>query len=299
MTLLGAAGAQADDATAVRARVAAPDIPVANVQQHLKEFQAAANANGGNRAFGRTGYRASLNYIKGRLDQAGFQTRIHQFSYGGRTGYNLIADWPKGGSSGKTLMAGSHLDSVSRGPGINDNGSGSAGILEVALAVARADLQPAQHLRFGWWDAEELGLVGSQRYVASLPQSELSKISAYVNFDMTGSPNPGYFVYQDDPTVSRVFTDWYRSKGIETEYTSVGGRSDHASFANRGVTVGGTFSGAEGIKSSAQARKWGGTAGQAFDRCYHASCDTTANINERALDVNTDAIAHALWTLSS
>ncbi|WP_420903322.1 M28 family metallopeptidase [Streptomyces boncukensis] len=296
--LLGATGAQAAGQTGAAPRADAPDIPVANVQQHLRELQSAASANGGNRAFGGSGYRASLNYMKGKLDQAGFDTKIHQFSYGGRTGYNLIADWPKGGSSGQTLMAGSHLDSVTRGPGINDNGSGSAAILETALAVARADLQPNDHLRFGWWDAEELGLIGSQRYVASLSRTELSQISAYLNFDMVGSPNPGYFVYQDNPTISRVFTDWYRSQGIETEYTSVGGRSDHASFARAGVTVGGTFSGAEGIKNWSQAQKWGGTAGQPFDRCYHASCDTTSNINERALDVNTDAIAHAMWTLS-
>lgn len=287
--------------TAPAARVApeqAPDIPVANVQAHLSEFQSIAAANGGNRAHGRPGYQASLDYVKGQLDAAGFTTSIQQFSAGGGTGYNLIADWP-GGDASQVLMAGAHLDSVSSGPGINDNGTGSAAVLETALAVARSDFQPREHLRFAWWGAEELGLVGSRYYVANLPSADRAALTGYLNFDMIGSPNPGYFVYDDDPQIEKVFQDYYTGLGIPTEIETEGdGRSDHAAFKDAGVPVGGLFTGASRTKSAAQAAKWGGTAGQPFDRCYHSSCDTTSNVDGTALDRNSDALAHAVWTLA-
>ncbi|MFI9239777.1 M28 family metallopeptidase [Streptomyces sp. NPDC053079] len=277
---------------------AAPDISVANVKAHLNQLQSIATANGGNRAHGRSGYKASIDYVKGKLDAAGFTTTVQQFTSNGAVGYNLIADWP-GGDANHVVFAGAHLDSVSRGAGINDNGSGSAGILEAALTVAKQGYKPDKHLRFAWWGAEELGLVGSQNYVRQLPATERQKIDAYLNFDMIGSPNPGYFVYDDDTKLEGVFKDFFATRNIQTEIETEGdGRSDHAPFKNAGVAVGGLFSGADYTKTASQAAKWGGTAGQPFDRCYHSSCDTTANINDTALDNNSDAIAHAIWTLS-
>ncbi|MFE9364029.1 M28 family metallopeptidase [Streptomyces sp. NPDC006978] len=285
--------------TAPAALAAAPDIPLANVKAHLTQLQSIATANSGNRAHGRAGYKASVDYVKAKLDAAGYTTALQQFTSGGATGYNLIADWP-GGDPNQVLMAGSHLDSVTSGAGINDNGSGSAAVLETALAVSRARLAPDKHLRFAWWGAEELGLVGSKYYVNNLATAERSKLAGYLNFDMIGSPNPGYFVYDDDPVIEQTFKDYYAGLSIPTEIETEGdGRSDHAPFKNAGVPVGGLFSGADYTKTSAQAQKWGGTAGQAFDRCYHSSCDTTANINDTALDRNSDAIAHAVWTLSA
>lgn len=110
---------------------------------------------------------------------------------------------------------------------------------------------------------------------------------------------PGYFVYDDDPTIEKTFKDYFSGIGISTEIETEGdGRSDHAPFKNAGVPVGGLFSGADYRKTSAQAAKWGGTVGQPFDRCYHSSCDTTANIDDTALDRNSDAIAYAVWELS-
>ncbi|MFD5627708.1 MULTISPECIES: M28 family metallopeptidase [unclassified Streptomyces] len=287
-------------AGAAPARVAAaPNIPVANVKAHLAQLQSIATANGGNRAHGRTGYKASLDYVQAKLNAAGFTTTVQQFTSGGRTGYNLIADWP-GGDTGQVVMAGSHLDSVTAGAGINDNGSGSAAVLEAALAVSRAQYQPTKHLRFAWWGAEELGMVGSRYYVSRLSTADRSRISGYLNFDMIGSPNPGYFVYDDDPTIEKTFQAYYAGIGVSTEIETEGdGRSDHAPFDSAGIPVGGLFSGADYIKTAAQAAKWGGTAGLAFDRCYHSSCDTTSNINDTALDRNSDALAYAVWELSS
>ncbi|MEV6677726.1 M28 family metallopeptidase [Streptomyces erythrochromogenes] len=285
--------------TAVTAAPTPPDIPLANVKAHLSQLSTIAANNGGNRAHGRAGYKASIDYVKAKLDAAGFTTTLQTFTSSGATGYNLIADWP-GGDPNSVLMAGAHLDSVTSGAGINDNGSGSAAVLETALAVSRAGLQPTKHLRFGWWGAEELGLVGSKYYVNNLPAAERAKFAGYLNFDMIGSPNPGYFVYDDDPTIEQTFKNYYAGIGVPTEIETEGdGRSDHASFKNVGIPVGGLFTGASNTKSSAQAQKWGGTAGQSFDRCYHSSCDNTANINDTALDRNADAIAYAIWNLGA
>lgn len=300
LTVAGGTTAQAS----APAALAAPNINVANVQAHLTQFQSIANANGGNRAHGRPGYLASVNWVKSKLDAAGFTTRVQSFSYGGATGYNLIADYP-GGDLNNVVMLGGHLDSVPAGPGINDNGTGSASILEVALQMKATGFQPTKHVRFGWWGAEERGLVGSRYYVNSLSSTDRSKIKAYLNFDMTGSPNPGYFVYnaQDEPTGSLALQQrlqaGFTSLGVQTELIKVDGRSDHGPFSTVNIPVGGTFTGAEGTKTAAQAAKWGGTAGQAFDRCYHRSCDTTSNVNVTALDRNADVIAYALWATAA
>ncbi|HEV7626859.1 MAG TPA: M28 family peptidase, partial [Streptomyces sp.] len=129
---------------------------------------------------------------------------------------------------------------------------------------------------------------------------ETKSISTYLNFDMIASPNAGYFVYDDDAAVKKVFTDWYTKKDIKTETSEeVNGRSDHASFAAAGVTVGGTFTGAGETMTEEQAKQWDGKAGEPYDNCYHSKCDDVSNLNEKALDVNTDAIANAVWELSS
>ncbi|WP_327718754.1 M28 family metallopeptidase [Streptomyces sp. NBC_00490] len=298
MLLTGGSIAGAAPAPEVTA-AAAPDIPVANVKAHLTQLQSIATANGGNRAHGRAGYKASLDYVKAKLDAAGYTTTIQQFTSSSRVGYNLIADWP-GGDTNQVVMAGSHLDSVTSGAGINDNGSGSAAVLETALAVSRAGYQPTKHLRFAWWGAEELGLVGSRYYVNNLSSTNRAKISGYLNFDMIGSPNPGYFVYDDDPAIEKTFKDYFTGLGVPTEIETEGdGRSDHAPFKSAGVPVGGLFTGASRTKTAAQVAKWGGTSGQAFDRCYHSSCDTTSNISDTALNRNSDAVAYAVWELSS
>ncbi|GAA2404066.1 M28 family metallopeptidase [Actinomadura vinacea] len=310
-----AAGALAAPTTAAAAPApavaAAPDIPIANVKAHLAQLQSIATANGGNRAHGQPGFRASLDYVKARLDAAGYQTTIQSFTASGATGYNLIADWP-GGDANQVLMTGAHLDGVRAGAGINDNGSGSAAVLETALAVARSGYRPAKHLRFGWWGAEELGLIGSNRYVASLPAAERTKIKGYLNYDMIGSPNPGYFVYDGDNSdgvgsgpgpagsaeIERTINGYFSGIGVPTRGTDFDGRSDYGPFIRAGIPAGGTFTGAEGRKTAAQVQLWGGQSGVAFDRCYHGSCDSSSNINDTALDRNSDSIAHAVWTLA-
>ena len=192
-----AAEALAAPPKAAAAVLAVPDISLTNVKAHLTQLQSIATANGGNRAHGRPGFQASRDYVKAQLDAAGWVTTIQPFTTGGATGWNVIADWP-GGDPNQVLMAGAHLDSVTAGPGINDDGSGTAALLEVAKTISATGFAPDKHLRFAWFGAEELGLRGSQFYVNNLPAAERAKIKGYLNFDMTGSPNPGYFLYDGD-----------------------------------------------------------------------------------------------------
>lgn len=290
------------------APTAAPDIDGAAVTGHLQQLQDIAEANGGHRAFGSTGYTRSLEYIRGRLDAAGFETQVQTFSDNGTTGRNLVADWP-GGDTSQTLMVGAHLDGVRSGPGINDNGTGSAATLEVALAIAKAGPTSGKHVRFAWWDAEEIGLVGSTRYVDSLTASERDEISGYYNFDMIGSSNAGFFVYDGDDSdgegagpgpqgsaaMETSLTDYFSSVGIDSEGTDFDGRSDYGPFIEAGIPAGGTFSGAEDTMTAAQAQNWDGVAGQPFDTCYHRACDTLEKVDTAALDTHSDAIAAAVW----
>ncbi|MGA4847510.1 M28 family metallopeptidase [Streptomyces sp. G5(2025)] len=294
------AGTQAS-ATAPQARKQAPDISVDAVFKHLVALQKIADKNGGHRAHGSTGYAASLTYVKAIMDKAGFKTSVQEFEFGGKKSYNLLADWEKGGKPhAETLMVGAHLDSVDTSAGINDNGSAVAAVIETALAVSKGEIKPKKHMRFGFWGTEEETFIGSTHYVNNLTPAELGEISAYVNFDMIGSPNPGYFVYNQDAEIEGLFKKFFAGKGISTEpATALDGRSDHESFRAKGVRVGGTFTGSAEVKTAEQAKKWGGTAGEAMDKCYHLACDTPANINKKALDLNSDAMAYVVTKLSA
>ncbi|MCI2422709.1 M28 family metallopeptidase [Saccharopolyspora sp. K220] len=290
----------------------APATGVAAVQEHLQELQAIAEANGGNRAAGQPGYRASLDYVKAQLDGAGFITTIQEFDALGGPTYNLLAETP-GGDANSVVMFGAHLDSVSEGPGINDNGTGSAAILQAALDYAGSGATPTNKLRFAFWGAEEEGLVGSTHYVQTLPEAERSKIVAYLNFDMVGSPNAGYFTYDGDDSdgegagpgpegsaqIEQLLNDSLGAAGVATEGTDFDGRSDYGPFIEVGIPAGGTFTGAEQSKTPEQAEKWGGQAGEAFDSCYHQACDTVENVDTQALDRNLQAIASAVETYAA
>jgi Zn-dependent M28 family amino/carboxypeptidase len=220
---------------------------------------------------------------------------------------NVLAE-SRWGDPNKIVMLGAHLDSVADGPGVNDNGSGTAGILETALTVR--DTQTRNRLRFAFWGAEELGLLGSKHYVADLPAAEKAKIKMYLNFDMIASPNYGLFVYDGDDSdgvgagpgpvgsaqLERDINEFLDKRGTPHEGTDFTGRSDYGPFIEVGIPSGGTFTGAEGIKTDKQAEKFGGTAGVAYDSCYHAKCDSISNIDMKAFAVNIGVIANAVGT---
>ena len=223
---------------------------------------------------------------------------------------NVIAE-TKSGDPNKVIVVGAHLDSVGTGAGINDNGSGSATNLEIAEQIAKMKLR--NKVRFVWFSAEESGLLGSEAYVASLPDSERAKIAAMLNFDMVASPNFARFVYDGDLSdspappggapagsadIENLFLDYFAGQRLATEPTAFDGRSDYGPFIAAGIPAGGLFTGAEEIKTPEQVALYGGTAGVPFDICYHQGCDNLLNLSTRGLDQMSDAAAHATITLA-
>jgi Zn-dependent M28 family amino/carboxypeptidase len=232
------------------------------------------------------------------------------------TQVNVLAE-SRGGDPNNVVMAGAHLDSVPAGPGINDNGSGSAALIEVAEQMAKVN--PRNKVRFAWWGAEEDGLLGSEAYVAGLSEEELDRITLYLNFDMIGSPNYGLFIYDGDDSddegegpgpegsaqIEATFERFFDSRNLPTKGTDFTGRSDYGPFIAVGIPAGGLFTGAEGIKTADEVTLWGGIAGAQYDPCYHLACDTFAGTGSGAgstppgrgliaLDINSDAVAYAV-----
>ncbi len=195
-----------------------------------------------------------------------------------RQSANVIAETAAGGRGDRVVMAGAHLDSVPAGPGINDNGSGVAALL--ALADALGGRAPGAPVRLGFWTAEELGLIGSRRYVAGLDRAERRHVAAYLNLDMVGSPNASLRVYHDgDPRIERLLR---RLVGPRARRTSPGGATDSGPFRRAGIPVGGLFSGAS----------------RREDPCYHRACDDLENVDPVALEQLSRAAARGLRRLS-
>ena len=231
------------------------------------------------------------------------------------TTHNVIAETPTGADD-NVIVVGAHLDSVGVGPGIQDNGSGSATILEIAEQMSK--VKPRNKVRFMWFGAEESGLLGSSHYVASLAEAQQADIAAMLNFDMIASPNFVRFVYDGDLSdseppdpdaedggapagsaqIEQLFLDYFASQGLETEPTAFDGRSDYGPFIEVGIPAGGLFTGAEGIKSPEQEAIYGGVAGEQYDQCYHLGCDDIDNLSLTALDQMSDAAAHATISLA-
>lgn len=221
------------------------------------------------------------------------------------TAQNVVAETP-GGSSKNVVMAGAHLDSVADGPGINDNGSGSAALLEIAHRLSDSGVEPNNKIRFAWWGAEEEGLIGSTDYVAGLKKKQLSKIALYLNFDMVGSPNFARLIYDGDgdafdsegpkgsDKIEATFEKYFKKADLATGPTQFDGRSDYLGFIDAGIPAGGLFTGAEEVKTDKEANLYGGKAGVAFDHCYHQACDDLENVSRKAIKQMTPAIADSV-----
>ena len=222
-----------------------------------------------------------------------------------RTTYNVIAE-TKSGDHDNVVFLGAHTDSVEQGPGINDDGSGTIGILEIAKALK--DFSVTNAVRFGFWTAEEFGLLGSEYYVSQLNQSaeEIAKVRLYLNFDMIASPNYYLAVYDGDGSefglvgppgsdqIEADFQDFYVANGQNYTATAFDGRSDYGAFLDNGIASGGLFTGAEGVKTEEEALQFGGTAGIAYDPNYHQAGDTPDNLELDAFLLNTRSAANSV-----
>ncbi|QCQ92437.1 M20/M25/M40 family metallo-hydrolase [Rhodococcus sp. SGAir0479] len=219
---------------------------------------------------------------------------------------NVIAQ-TKTGDADNVVMVGAHLDSVPDGPGINDDGSGVASVLETARQLGAAP-NVTNAVRFAFWGAEEVGLNGSEAYVGSLDDAARSEIALYLNFDMVGSPNAGYFVYDGDNSdnvgegpgpegsagIERTFGAILLQSGVTPGGTDFDGRSDYGPFIAVGIPAGGLFTGAEDRKTPVQAEQWGGEPDAPLDPNYHTPQDTVANLDRAALALNARAIGHGV-----
>jgi Zn-dependent M28 family amino/carboxypeptidase len=197
----------------------------------------------------------------------------------------VIAESKKGDPN-HIVLAGAHLDSVPAGPGINDDGSGTAWQLELGEQISKLGTPPRHKIRLMWFGGEEDGLVGSQYYAANLSQAEIDKIDVMIDTDMIASPNYVRLVYDGDGdelepagppgsgVIEDVFERYFQQREMATLPQAFDGRSDYVGFINRGIPGGGIFAGAEVHKTAEQVAVFGGVAGEQYDPCYHEDCDT-------------------------
>jgi Zn-dependent M28 family amino/carboxypeptidase len=215
--------------------------------------------------------------------------------------HSIIAELP-GTDPSSVVMLGAHLDSVIDGPGINDNGSGVAAMLEIARALSTE--QPRSTIRLAFWAAEEVGLQGSANYVGRLSSADRAAVAAYLNADMVASPNGYAAVYREPsaPKGSEVVTALLRAAlgaaGKVPVDVDVGGASDHYLFNQFGIPTGGVFSGADEIVTPAQAASADAIAGQPADPCYHQACDDGSALDLELARRLTAALADVAVQLS-
>ena len=304
-----AAVPQLTPASTVDARTVLAAFKSRDMVGHLQALQRVADANGGNRASGTSGYEESARYVEEQLRAAGYEPARQSFTFkeDGRRGktvesFNILAD--TGGSAGHTVVVGAHLDSVREGPGIDDNGSGVAAVLETARWMKEAGITPANRVRFAFWGGEEDGLYGSQHYVDELSAAEIGQTAANLNVDMVASPNGVRSVHDGDGTdfghagpagskaIEDVFFRYFQENALPAETTPFDGGSDYDAFLSAGIPGGGLFTGDEKRKTQAQAQAYGGVAGKDLDPCYHEACDTIANTNPELLTEMSGALAY-------
>jgi aminopeptidase S len=288
------------------------DVSDARAMKHLQALQKIADEHGGNRAAGTAGYDASVEYVARVLRKAGFKVSTPTYETSGgwhrrrasEPERNVIAQTRTGNPS-QVVMIGAHLDSVEEGPGIVDDGSGVASLLEIATQLG-ADSSVQNMVRFGFFGGEENGAEGSTGYVEGLSAADRQKIKLYLNVDMVASPNGGYFVQGgkgDDPeetgpagsaTIARVLADQLVKTGVTSPEIIEFVGDDESAFIEAGIPVGGAENGDEDQKMRRQAKQWGGQAGEHYDRCYHQACDTVDNVNRDVLNHYLRALAGTL-----
>lgn len=220
---------------------------------------------------------------------------------------NVLAQ-TKTGTPDEVVMVGARLDSPPGSPGINSAGSGVAAVLETALQLG--PLPPVTNaVRFAFWGD---GINGAMDYVFGMDSEGLNSIALYLNFDMLGSPNAGYFTDDGDQSglpgtgvrsadvpegsaaIERTLAGYLNLAGKRPADMPLSIRSYYHPFLVAGVPIGGMTTGASQTKTTVQARLWGGQAGVAFDPQYLSVGDTVDNINRQALEVMGSGVAFAV-----
>lgn len=250
------------------------------------------------------------------LSQAGAVTvRIEiQTTDESRTAKNIIAETPYGNAD-QVIMLGARLDSSPNSPGINDNATGAAALLEIAAQISEIGFDHLNAIRFAWWMGRD-GLAGAIHYTENLSEAEAAKIGMYLSADPIGSPNYVIGVYDTDVSetgndpvsitgdpndfpvysdeIEAAFVAYFQAHGVIPVPMPVSGDTDYYPFIFIDVPFGGLFTGTDGIKTTAQAAVFGGNAGEPYDICNGLDCDDMSNVDSDAFLQNTKALANVL-----
>jgi hypothetical protein len=228
---------------------------------------------------------------------------------------NVVAQ-TKTGDAHNVVVAGAHLGSAPHSPGMNDDGSGVAAVLEAAVQLGGSPTV-TNAVRFAFWGSDESGLEGSTKYVGGLDRQQIADIAVYLNFDMLASKNAGYFTYDGDQSgqpgpgipaatvpqgsagAERTLAGYLNLAGVRPADMPLSRASDYGPFLAAGIPIGGITTGASQLKSEVQARLWGGKAGAPFDPDYRTTGDVLPNVNSQALAITGPAVAFAVGTYAA
>lgn len=186
-------------------------------------------------------------------DHVGYQQSPPGQGRGGGGGGTQAAAPAAGGCVGQSRDTPKPGDVINNGA--DDDGSGTVAIMAIAKAFA-AGPKPKRSLLFVWHAGEESGLLGS-RYMADYPVVPLEKVSAQFNIDMVGrnrcdeagESNTVYIVGSDRISTELHNVNEEANSGLErpmkldyemndpTDPESIYTRSDHYSYASRGVPI--------------------------------------------------------------
>ena len=247
---------------------------------------------------------------------------------------NVCGDTPVGDPTSVVLVGG-HSDGVVRGPGTNDDGSGSVSTLVLAIALTKLmantsiNYQPVNMVKFCWFGGEEAGLLGSNEVVRVGVEQDRNPSARVgtrardwaimVDLDMLGSMNFQNWVYDANvyippPTpirahngskiLSNLFFEYFDQNNLPRDSETFDGRSDYGPFLVAGVPAGGVCAGADKRKTEAQRQRyqamtgWGGVTGAICDQCYHQACDTIENIHWGVFTNQTQSAAYVMEKLA-
>ena len=238
-------------------------------------------------------YTSACDFVEQTLAALGYATSRPSIVVRGAPSHNVTAKRPGTGSAPRGLvLVTAHLDSIndegnasSPAPGADDDGSGSAGVLQIARAIK--DKPSANDVQFVLFGGEEQGLHGSKQFVAAMTAADRARVRAVVHMDMIGSLNTASpAVLLEGAALSQAVIDGldaaagtYTGLAVQTSLNPE--RSDHVSFIDKGVPAVLTIEGTDDA-----------------NHAVHTARDTLEQINfELALDIlrmNTAFVANVL-----
>ncbi|EXB28138.1 M42 glutamyl aminopeptidase family protein [Acinetobacter baumannii 1437282] len=296
----------------------------AQMMTHLHVFEQIAKQHGGNRAVGTQGGLASADYILDHAKKAGFTTELQAFENREKTkGQNIIVEIP-GESKQDIILLGAHYDSVKMGPGINDNASGVALLLELMAQLSQQKIKPKHSIHLAFWDSEEVGIAGSQAYVKKLSAEQLKAIKAYINVDMVGTKDPEILIADGDKSSVDEMEKMLKERGMqEQDYKplldglrSIPSHSGDLALENTlkeffkaknlkikedvaTLTASDTapFLGKVPVTSVILFNEQMKGDELEFAPCYHKACDTIEQVDPKSMQLAGDAVVYLLQSL--